>query len=126
MSTSATSGLQSVLADKELLADWIQLQLSANTLRSDLMKESELRAQSNEFVTLLTEALKSGHTRIESQDWVPTREFLSDMSRTRALQGFSPTETATFVFSLKQPLFAHLRKRLGASSQQLVDEMWAV
>src|SRR5215207_1783947 len=126
MSTGATSALQSVLADKELLADWIQLQLSANTLRSDLMNERELRAQSNEFVTLLTEALKSGHTRIASQDWEATREFLSDMSRTRALQGFSPTETGTFVLSLKQPLFSHLRKRLGDDSQQLVEQMWAV
>jgi rsbT co-antagonist protein RsbR len=115
-----------VLVDKELLADWIQLQLSSNTLRSDLMRESELRAQSSEFVTLLAEALRSGNTRIESQDWEPTREFLGDMSRTRALQGFSPTETATFVLSLKQPLFSHMRNRLGDNSQQLVEQMWAI
>jgi rsbT co-antagonist protein RsbR len=125
MPTGSTSTLQSVLADKEVLADWIQLQLSSNTLRSDLMRESELRAQSSEFVALLTGALRSGHTRIESQDWESTREFLGDMSRTRALQGFSPTETATFVLSLKQPLFSHLRKRVG-DSQQLVEQMWAV
>ena len=42
------------------------------------------------------------------------RELLEDFSRARATQGFSPTETAIFVFSLKEPLFDMLRRELGA------------
>ncbi len=38
--------------------------------------------------------------------------------------GFSPSETATFVFSLKQPLFARLRAEIR-ETDPLVDEMWA-
>ena len=38
------------------------------------------------------------------------------ISRTRAQQGFTPTETATFVLSVKKPLFELLRKRCGSGA----------
>ena len=44
------------------------------------------------------------------------RELLEDLSRDRAVQGFSPSETAIFVFSLKEPLFELLRQELGADA----------
>jgi rsbT co-antagonist protein RsbR len=52
------------------------------------------------------------------------RELLSDLSRTRARQGFSPIETATFVFSLKQSLFERLRAAIGKDADALADEVW--
>jgi rsbT co-antagonist protein RsbR len=52
-------------------------------------------------------------------------KFLARVSRTRAAQGFSSSETATFVFSLKQPLFIRLRNELGADAQGFADEVWA-
>src|SRR5207253_2379087 len=58
-------------------------------------------------------------------DWGEARAFLEDLSRTRARQGFSPSETATFVFSLKQPLFARLRQDLGRDPDALAGEMWS-
>ena len=48
----------------------------------------------------------------------PTKEVLSSISRSRAAQGFSPSETAMFVFSLKQPLFEVL-KRESLPAQEL-------
>jgi rsbT co-antagonist protein RsbR len=112
-------------SQKELLAEWIQGQLSATTLRSDLMKESELREQSRELLSLLQSAIQSGAgAQIDSPGWAPVRDFLSRMSRSRALQGFSPSETATFVLSLKQPLFARLRGEMGQDAQALADEIW--
>ena len=39
-------------------------------------------------------------------------------------QGSTPSETATFVFSLKQPLFARLRRELGRDAEALADEIW--
>jgi rsbT co-antagonist protein RsbR len=110
---------------KELLADWMQNQLSARTLRTDLMKEGELREQSREFLGLLQAALGTGeYTDVYSAEWTPVRDFLEGVSRSRALQGFSPSETATFVFSLKQPLFARLRNELGQDAAGLADELW--
>ena len=111
-------------SQKELLADWVQTQLSATTLRSDLMKESELRDQSREFLALLQAAIESGSTQTDGPSWAPVRDFLARVSRSRALQGFSPTETATFVLSLKQPLFARLRAEFGGDAQGLADEVW--
>ena len=54
------------------------------------------------------------------------RALLSDLSRDRAVAGFSTTETATFVFSLKQPLFVALREALADDPKRLSDELWAV
>jgi rsbT co-antagonist protein RsbR len=50
--------------------------------------------------------------------------MLARVSESRALQGFSPSETATFVFSLKQPLFKQLREGV-ADANALADEIWA-
>jgi rsbT co-antagonist protein RsbR len=113
-------------SQKELLAEWVQAQLGATTLRSDLMKENELREQSREFLALLQPATASGNLRqIEGADWTPAREFLARVSRSRAQQGFSPSETATFILSLKQPIFIRLRSELGQDAQGLADEIWA-
>ena len=124
---AAGQSLRKIIAQtqKELLADWVQTQLSATTLRSDLMKESELRDQSREFLALLQAAVESGSTETDGPSWAPVRDFLARVSRSRALQGFSPTETATFVLSLKQPLFARLRSELGGDAQGLAEEVWS-
>jgi rsbT co-antagonist protein RsbR len=112
-------------SQKELLAEWIQAQLAATTLRSDLMKENELREQSRELLSLLQTAVETGGvTQVEGSQWGPVRDFLSRVSRSRAMQGFSPSETATFVFSLKQPLFSRLRAEFGSDAQGLADETW--
>jgi rsbT co-antagonist protein RsbR len=56
--------------------------------------------------------------------WDEVKQRLSELSGTRARQGFAPTETATFVFSLKQPLFNRLRQELSGDPQALADETW--
>jgi rsbT co-antagonist protein RsbR len=124
---AAGQTLRKIIAQsqKELLADWVQTQLSATTLRSDLMKESELRDQSREFLSLLQAAIESGSTQTDGPSWAPVRDFLVRVSRSRALQGFSPTETATFVLSLKQVLFARLRGEFGGDAQGLAEEVWS-
>jgi rsbT co-antagonist protein RsbR len=113
-------------SQKELLAEWVQAQLGATTLRSDLMKEGELREQSRELLALLQAAVGTGDiAQIEGSDWTPVRDFLAKVSRSRAQQGFSPSETATFVLSLKQPLFTRLRSELAKDAQGLADEVWS-
>ena len=114
MNQKGQSHLPEIITRREsdLLANWIREQLSATTLRGDLMKESELREQSRQFLNLLINAV-SQQSRLDDINalvWEEMREFLSGISRSRAHQGFSPAETATFIFSLKQPLFAVLRQ----------------
>jgi rsbT co-antagonist protein RsbR len=112
--------------ESDLLADWIREQMAATTLRGDLMRESELREQSRQFLNLVISAASQQPSLndIAAPAWEETREFLSAISRSRAHQGFSPTETATFVFSLKQPLFTMMRQELEGDPRKLADEMW--
>ena len=125
--SAAGQTLRKIIAQsqKELLADWLHTQLSATTLRSDLMKESELRDQSREFLALLQAAIESGSIRTDGPSWAPVRDFLARVSRSRALQGFRPSETATFVLSLKQSLFARLRGEFGKDAEGLAEEIWS-
>ena len=126
MPPAAGQTVRNVLAkyEKEVLAEWLRLQLSSTTLRADLMKEAELREQSRELLNLLRSALEGGRFEsLEGSDWAPVKEFLSGVSRTRAQQGFSPSETATFVLSLKQPLFERLRNESG-DAHTIADELW--
>ena len=123
---SAPTALDKALDnEQEVLVEWVQLQLSASTLRSDLMKESELREQSREFISLLRAAIGTGaQFSLTSGDWSAVRDYLAGMSRTRALKGYSPTETATFILSLKQPIFARIRKLLDGMPGEMADALW--
>src|SRR5262245_10502998 len=124
---SVTTALDRALAnEQEVLAEWVQLQLSAITIRSELMKEAELREQSREFIGLFRAAIGSNAPfSLTSTEWSGARDFLASVSRSRALQGFSPSETATFILSLKQPLFTRLRSQLGDDANAIAEAMWA-
>jgi rsbT co-antagonist protein RsbR len=110
----ATTTLHTILSDDEqrLLEEWIREQMSGGTHRRDLMTEVELRQQAAEFLQLFRTALQRGGQDVAGADWEQVRDLLTSLSRSRAVQGFSPTETATFVFSLKLPLFDRLRERV--------------
>jgi rsbT co-antagonist protein RsbR len=109
----------------EILADWVKAQLDSGAWRAGRLQESQLRDESQRFLGLLASALPSaGNLDIRSQSWSELREFLGDLSRSRAAQGFSPSQVATFVFSLKQPLFTRLRKSLGSETDALADNLW--
>jgi rsbT co-antagonist protein RsbR len=127
MTSAAGRTLRAVLGEsqKELLTEWIQAQLAASTLRADLMKENELREQSRELLALLQPAVQSGDLEsIDGPEWTPLREFLTRVSRSRVQQGFTASATATFVFSLKEPLFARLRTASAKDAAALDAEMW--
>lgn len=89
------------------------------------ISEKELRAQSTEFLSLLQQAVQSGNADIQSPTFGRVRDALDDLSRSRAIQGFLPSETATFVFSLKRPLFQRLRQELGGDPQAFADASWS-
>jgi rsbT co-antagonist protein RsbR len=110
--------------EADLLADWTGTQ-SASGPSAGRLKDTELREQCRSFLSLLRNALQHGDTTdISTEEWLGVREMLADVSRSRGLQGFSPSETATFVFSLKQPLFNRLRREIGKDADALADEIW--
>ena len=52
------------------------------------------------------------------------RDLLTELGRQRVEQGFTPSETAAFVFSFKQPLFARIGVAYASNAQELQDEIW--
>lgn len=113
--------------ENEILDNWIKEQLSASTLRSDLMGERELRQQSIDFLNRFKEAIISGNDNdIYSKSWTSVRDLLNSISRTRAAQGYTPSETAVFVFSLKQPLFTAIYKEFTDEVEAIKSEVWNI
>jgi rsbT co-antagonist protein RsbR len=106
-----------------LVAEWVKGQLAGSS-RAGKIRDAELREQCAEFIGLLRDALDRGGPSPDGEGWQPLKELLSNVSRTRGTQGFTPGETATFVFSLKKPLFARIRKELGGDVEAVAEETW--
>jgi rsbT co-antagonist protein RsbR len=125
MARTESSGLPTLLAkyEQELLKQWISRQLAATTLRRDLVSDAVLREQSTEFLGLFRRALENG-SDVNADGWQSMRDFLANLSRTQARLGFSPRETATFVFSLKEPLFDRVQTEYAASPDVLTANIW--
>jgi len=121
-----TGVLATVLSKYEssVLAEWIK-EMAGATRRTDLMNDSELRTQCSKFLKLLREGAESGSSDVQTASWQPLRELLTEISRSRAQQGFTPTETATFVLSVKRPLFELLRDHVGNDANSVAAELWS-
>ncbi|MBA3773069.1 MAG: STAS domain-containing protein [Ramlibacter sp.] len=115
-----------LLRDNEaaILRDWVAVQL-ADTDRRELINESEVQTHSSNFLGLLSKAVQASYDEeLAGPNWDDVRASLSILSRSRAQAGYSSMETATFVFSLKKPLFAALRKAFASDATRLSEETW--
>jgi rsbT co-antagonist protein RsbR len=122
----ASSRIPDILERREadILAQWTREQLATANARRDLLPDAELREHSRKFLGLVRQATSRGSlTDVAAPAWDAVRDLLGDISRVRAAKGFSPSETASFVFSLKQPVFDVLREEYGADSGGLAEEM---
>ena len=123
---SPTSALPKLLRDQQaqLLREWIGLQQQSLASRRDLISDADLSKQSEQFLEGFIEALESGDpARPHGAVWDRLNEMLSDLSISRARLGFSPSETATFVFSLKQPVFDVIRRSM-TKAEDMARETW--
>src|ERR1043165_8865599 len=112
--------------EEDVRRDWLK-EMSANARRSDLMADSELEQQSRELLRLIATAAHTGDlTNYESVNWRNIEAFIQSISASRAKLGFSPSDTATYIMSLKQPLFTRLRAELGKDPNLLFEELWTV
>jgi rsbT co-antagonist protein RsbR len=111
--------------EQEIIDQWLEQQQAAGRKLTGAEREQANR-QSREFVRSLKSALRQNSSGdISGADWAGVREFLVDFSARRAKDGHTPRETATFVLSLKQPLFSALRNELGSDPKALAEEVWA-
>lgn len=108
-----------------LLNEWVKQQLESGVLRSDFITEQELVRECSEFLdTLARSTQETGALQMQASSSKPVLEFLSQLSRSRGRMGFTPSETALFVLSLKRPLFEALRKTYAQDANAMADTIW--
>jgi rsbT co-antagonist protein RsbR len=99
--------------------------MNSSVRRADLMSNEEMESQSRELMSAIAAGVKSGDlTNLDGPAWGQARDTLSAISASRAKQGFSTGETATFVLSLKQPIFNAVRRENPSDPTALFDDIW--
>jgi rsbT co-antagonist protein RsbR len=109
----------------DILKAWGGTLRETGALNSGRIKEAELDAQSREFLDLLVKTFIGVGAEGEAAQKA-LRQNVAEISRSRAIQGFTPTETATFIFSLKQPVFDAVAAEHGKDSAAVIQGLWAV
>ncbi|GAB3510094.1 STAS domain-containing protein [Spirosoma knui] len=107
---------------KQILTLWMKNQLADSGLRDDLMSNDDLRTQSEELLDTLLEVLTDESlAMLNNQAFGPLFDLLSGISFSRARQGFTPRETGTYIFSLKDALLDVVQQERKDSRQLLTD-----
>jgi rsbT co-antagonist protein RsbR len=110
--------------EKALLAEWVKGQQSSKKRAGvGVATPEQVSSESAEFLKRFMSALASDQADTSQHAWDSVREFLGDLSRSRARQGFTPSETAIFVFSLKEPLFTRMRAAIK-NADELGTAIW--
>ncbi|HET6235824.1 MAG TPA: STAS domain-containing protein [Acetobacteraceae bacterium] len=109
-----------------LVSGWLAAQKRYGRLR-DTANAATGADQARQFVDQLHRGAAAGHLDdITAPEWGQMRDLLEDLSRALVAEGFSPSETATFVFSIKEPLYDLLRREFGKDAEQIATQTWAV
>ncbi len=115
-----SNGLAQIVetSENEILNEWLGKLKEAGAMSAGRMSAQDLTAQCQQFLKAFKTALSSGGD-VKSDDYDEIRAMIEHISRLRALQGYSPSETATFIFSLKEPLFNKLNAVYGRDASQI-------
>ncbi len=112
--------------EMDILDDWVRHQMATHGARGSMVREDEIQQQSRSFLAAVRQALERGGSGdISEPAWAGARDILTELTRTRARKGFAPAETASFVLSLKLPVFTKLRHEYGADAAALAAETWS-
>lgn len=98
-----TDRLLNLLSDSkdDFVAQWVRTVTSTLAGR---VTPAEIQQDLGELYDALTQALRQGGLATGNEAYGVVRSMLTELSRTRARQGFSPTETAIGIFALKEVL----------------------
>jgi len=110
-----------------LLAAWAGTLAGSAQAQDGRLSARELDTQVREFWRLFLEALSAADvSSVARAEWKDIRRFLEELSRERVLNGFNSSETASFIFSLKRPLFEVIQQTYANDPAQLGDQLWAI
>ncbi len=108
---------------RDLLKTWMD---NITTLPEALkfMTEDQLLQQATNLLQTLNTAFRSGNfDDVTRPEYADTLAMLRDISASRAEQRFNPSETATFIFSLKDAFLQYLQEEYGDTPEQLNTEV---
>jgi rsbT co-antagonist protein RsbR len=106
---------------KQILDGWLAQQRNSGAWTAE--DEGDTKSQSTRFLAELRKGAASGQLEdVQGREWSGIRELLEEVSRVRAVRGFTPSQTALFVFSLKEPLFTLLRDESNGNADRLAAE----
>ena len=94
--------------EAELLAEWLREQEQSSKSRVDF---NEISSQSAQFLSAFRTACQSGQLNIQRTEWAPYGRFSITFRGSGQPRAYGPT--ATFILSLKQPLFSVMRKHIS-------------
>jgi rsbT co-antagonist protein RsbR len=98
----------------ELVKLWHETLISSGAAGDLRNRGGEIKNQAEEFLRLLGHSAQTGRLDdVQSESWKPVRAFLTQLSTDRARSGYSSSQTAMFIFSLKKPLFGILRREIS-------------
>jgi rsbT co-antagonist protein RsbR len=123
---SSVNELAAIISQNEdqLRAEWMR-DMGSSVQRADLISKEELEQQCRALLTAIVTGIRSsGPTDSLSAGWNSARDLLQEISASRARQGFSPSDVATFVLSLKRPIFVAIRRDLVSSPDKLFEAIW--
>ena len=109
----------------QISAEWLD-GMSKSVQRADLISKAELDEQCRSLLEAIVSGVESsGPINVGGAGWDTARELLQSISASRARQGFSPVDVATFVLSLKRPLFGSIRDSLKGNQDEMFETLWA-
>ncbi len=110
-----------------LLAAWAGNLAGSSQAQDGRLSSRELDSQVREFWRLFLDALSATDvSSVARAEWQDIRRFLEELSRERVLKGFNSSETASFIFSLKRPLFEVIQQGYANDPALLGDQLWAI
>ena len=127
MAVDGTAALTQTVAAEEasIRAAWLTLLKAGGSLQTGRIREAELDTQARTVLVQLRDGLAAAGTDVRADAYAALRDTLSEISRSRAIQGFTPTDTANFVFSLKEPVFAAIDRTRGDDPAAATGGTWA-
>lgn len=110
-----------------VLAAWAGNLAGTSQAQDGRLSSRELDVQVREFWRLFLDALSATDvSAVARAEWQDIRRFLEELSRERVLKGFNSAETASFIFSLKRPLFDVIQQGYANDPAHLGDQLWAI
>jgi len=107
----------------DLLDDWSKAQQENGTAREDLIPKDEQQKQNRELLEVFLKAvLKTPRTDLDGTEFDGVRGYLGEISKNRAKQGFSPSETARYAIGLKSSVQRQLERKFKGDAPELFRE----